>query len=149
MKHKEAFDIIHNSLKKLGAKKGGRSESIIKNKFLTKIVELQKSSFGNQSYLNVSISINSILIPDLKNHIYLPFISEYSPDITTLRMLFNFDTEISDEIRAKQIKELMEKYVIPCLVKFNGEEDVRKFLVSERPPLNHIPVMVKSYFGIK
>lgn len=149
MKHKEAFDIIHIALKKLGAKKGGRSTSIIKNDHLTKSVELQKSNFGNYSYLNVCLNVNAVLTPGLRNQIGLAYAQEDAAAISLVQRTFDFDTPISDEARKAQIEDIVEKYVISCLCKFDNEDDVRKFLLNEKRPLNHIPLLVKAYFGIK
>jgi hypothetical protein len=110
---------------------------------LSKIVNLQKSEFGDLFYVNYGFVIKQLPSDGTKWHIYLRVHSENSAE------LLNLGKNISDEVRCSELFELFDQKLAPTLRAVNTEADIRQRIVDGTWHYNTIPFSVKKYFDLE
>lgn len=110
---------------------------------ITKIINLQKSRFGNCFYINYGYILNAIPLDGVM-HIY--------KRVSSLNMNFNADelldleNNLIDKEREDGLRLLLE-VLVKDINSVNTEADIL-FYLQQRPHLNDIPLVVKKYFHL-
>jgi hypothetical protein len=114
---------------------------------LKKLVNLQRSNFGNSYYLNFEFLINSLDSDDLWAHFYCCLTSTDKAERQRIDDLLNLDSSVDDEQRISELRFHLITDVISRFQKTNTEAE----LLSEfkkLPHLNTIPLSVKKHFNL-
>ncbi len=145
MEKKELINIISNVLSPIGFKRKGNSW-VFNNSSINKIVNLQKSQFGNYYYINYGYILNAIPLSDMM-HIYNRVTSLDIDEREKINLLLNLESNISDEEREDRLKKVLQKELVDKIQSINIEDDLLEEL-RNRPHLNDIPLVVKQYFQL-
>lgn len=146
MKKKELVNILNEMLNPLGFKKKG-NYWLINNNVITKMINLQKSNYGDAFYINYGYIINAIPLGSLTMHVYNRVTSANDEERDRIAFLLNLETTISDEERTKALKEMLQNTLISKVQTVNSEEDLLVEL-KKRPHLNDITLAVKQHFDL-
>jgi hypothetical protein len=124
-----------------------RNDWIKETAELVKLINLQQSRFGNLFYLNYGFIIKSLETQNLRMHIFYGFGSTDDIVNDRIKQLLDFETNISDQDREKELTPLLENLIIAGLEGVNSESDILQEL-NTRSHLNDVPLLVKEHFGI-
>lgn len=146
MEKKHFVGILNDMLRPLGFKR--KSNNWINEEFeIILIVNLQKSNYGNNYYINYGYILKSIPLDGIYMHVSNRLCSS-NPDIRiNINELLDFDNEIKDEIREFELKKIIQSNLIEKIVYIKTEEELLSEL-KQRSNLNDIPLIVKEYFKI-
>lgn len=146
MEKKELTSILNEILTPIGFKKKGNHWVINANP-LTKMVNLQKSQFGNFFYINYGYIINSIPLDGMMMHIYNRVSSSDTKEKNRITLLLDLESNISDKKRAEELKETLQRNLVEKIQMVNTEDDLLNEL-KKRPQLNDIPLVVMAHFNL-
>lgn len=146
MKKKELVTILNEMLSPLGFKKKG-NYWLVNGNVITKMINLQKSNYGDVFYINYGYIIHAIPLGDLMMHVYNRMTSVNVEERNRIAFLLNLETAISDEERTKALKEMLQKALIAKVQAVNSEEDLLVEL-KKKPHLNDITLAVKKHFDL-
>lgn len=145
MEKKELVNILTDILKPVGFKKKGNYW--VKNgSEINKVVNLQKSQFGNYFYINYGYIINSIPLDGDIMHILRRVASTDKIENKLITDLLDLEFNNSDN-RKEQLKEILLKYLLTPLLAVETETDILEEL-NKQTNLNNIPIVVKKYFNL-
>lgn len=138
------INIISEIFTPIGFKKKGNFW--IKNdKEITKIVNLQKSHFSNNFYINYGYIINTISLGNNMMHVFNGFGSVN--DNMRIKEILNLENDILPKERRRELKELIINLIVLNIQSIQTEEDLLNEL-KKRRNLNDISLDVKKYFGL-
>ena len=144
MSHKEILSYLNDLFKSLGF--NGKGSTWLKsNDEITKVVNLQKSNFGKQYYINYGYIIKSIPLGDLSMHVFTGLSSMDSAENKEIMDLLDLDNSIPDDSRKSNIHTYIMKFLIPQFNNINSESDLGKYINESNRP--DIPLIVKEYFS--
>jgi hypothetical protein len=141
------IDLISGILIPLGFAKRKGANWLMDSKVISKVVNVQKSKFGNSFYINFGYIISSLPLDDLEMHVFLGFGSEDESENARIMNLLDFDSSITDEQRLKELKQLINSHLVSAISKINTEEDLLNYLLQQQH-LNDIPLTVKRHFKL-
>lgn len=147
MEKKELVFILDKMLTPIGFKRKG-NYWVINNNVIAKMVNLQKSKFGNSFYINYGYIIKALPLNGLMMHIFDAFGSFDEVEQQRIISLLDFESNISNEYRINELEKLLHEKVLLNIHKVNTEEDILSEL-KKRPHLNDVPLVVKKYFNIE
>ncbi len=141
MDKKDLVNIFDNILKPNGFKRKGNYWRLDGDE-LIKIVNLQKSQWGNQYYINYGFDFKDLQYNKVAMHIYRRIISTDINESNVLDFGKNF---LGDRI--KVIEGLLKN----ILEIFNNNDSIADLLknIKQRSHLNDVPLKVKEFLGIK
>ena len=145
MEKKDLSVILNDFLTPIGYKRKG-DFWVINGGEINKMIHLQKSRFANRYFINYGYVINSLPLGNLVMHIFKGFGSTDMNENARIIELLNIESDISYELRTKELKDQIQKNLIFNIQNVNNEEDILKEL-RLRPNLNDIPLIVKKHFG--
>jgi len=146
MEKKELVNILSEILIPIGFKKKG-NYWIINGAEITKLINLQKSQFGNYYYINYGYILNEIPLNGLMMHIYKRVSSTDKKENLKIDELLNLESNMPNEDRIKELKNILSEKLIKNINSVNTEVDVFDEL-KKRPHLNDIPLVVKRHFNL-
>jgi len=147
MDKREIVTLLNETLVDKGFKKKG--DFWVDNRGeIVKMVNLQKSNFGNRYYVNYGYILKSIPLKNEVMHVYNRLTSADARKRGKIERLLNLETEISDDERIAQLKDVLIKNLLTKIQSINSEEDIFNEL-KNRPNLNAVPVSVKKYFKLE
>lgn len=146
MEKKEIESILSEMLVPIGFKKKG-NYWVINGNVITKIVNLQKSNYGNAFYINYGYILNSIPLGNLMMHVYNRVTSLDVEERNRITFLLDFENDIPDNERTKALKEILQSKLVVKVQAVNTEEDLLAEL-KKRPHLNDITLAVKQHFNL-
>ncbi len=146
MEKKELMKIIDNVLKLNGFNKKGNSW-YSENDTIIKKVDIQKSKFGNNYYLNYGFILKRLELDRLEMHIFNQLSSVNDAENKRIMELLNFENGITDERRENELKIFIEQNMVNILNKVNSETDIVNEL-KKHPHLNDVPLNVKKYLNL-
>lgn len=127
-------------------RKGGKW--ILENEEVQKMIELQKSDYGDFYYINYGFIIKNIELGGVRHHIFGRLSSKNESENKEIQNILNLDYEISDNEREDKLKILTKKYLLEEIENINSEIDILKYL-KQREYLYDIPLVVKKYFELE
>jgi len=145
MEKKRLASILSEVLVPIGFKKKG-NYWVINDVEITKMVNLQKSQFGNYFYINYGYILKSIPLDDIM-HIYNRVTSLDIDERNKIAFLLDLENSISDEERTEALKKILQSKLIEKIQMINTENDLLAEL-KKRPHLNDITLAVKKYFNL-
>jgi len=115
---------------------------------LEKIINLQKSKYSNSYYLNYGFIIHNLNLDRLEMHVFNRLSSLDDKENQRIMNLLDFENEISESERKKELVFFIEKNLLAELKNINTEYDLLDSL-KKRTHLNDVPLVVKRYFEIE
>ena len=146
MNKKELINILSEVLVPIGFKKKG-NYWVINGDEITKMINLQKSNYGNFFYINYGYILNSIPLDNEMMHVYNRVTSLDLEERNRITFLLDLDSNVADEDRTTELKQILGKLVSKIQI-VNTEEELLKEL-KNRSDLNDIPLTVKKHFQIR
>lgn len=147
MEKKELVKYLDEMFNPLGFKKKGNTWKV-QSEELEKIVNLQKSKYSNAYYLNYGFVIKNLGLDRLETHVYNRLSSFDDKENQRIMNLLDFENDISENDRKKELSFFLEKKMLSELQSINTESDLLDSL-KKRPHLNDVPLVVKRYFEIE
>lgn len=145
MVKKDLIACISEVFLPIGFKRKGNNW-VRSGKELSKIVNLQKSNFGNNFYINYGYSF-----PDLEKegcmHIYNRLASTTKSEQQEITNLLDLEYQISNEQRFFKLKMLIRNKIIAKFNVVNTKEDIIHEL-RKRSHLNDVTLTVKTYLHL-
>jgi hypothetical protein len=115
---------------------------------IIKMINLQKSEFGNFFYLNYGYILKSLPLGNVKMHVYNRA-SVLDPETKhTFDQILNLENDLSDNERFDVLSRVLEKSLLAEFRSINSESDLKAYLKS-RPSYGAVPVSVKKYLGLE
>lgn len=146
MKNKIIFDTLDEVLSTHGYKKKKYTWHIKCNN-ITKIVVLQKSSYGEYYFVNYGFIIESIPLDNLEMHIFHGLGSVNRNENSRIKELLDTENTIFPEARILELKKIFLEKLLVDLDTTNSEQDILNQL-KQRNHLNDIPIIVKKHFNL-
>ena len=130
----------------IGFKRKGNNW-VYNGEYLSKIINLQRSNYGNSFYINYGFIIKGLeLTTTYHVHDRLASVDKVEQDrITTL---LDLDVEMSREFRLVELNMLIKEKIVLKIQSINTVVDLFNAL-NERLHLNDIPMVVKKYFKLE
>jgi len=147
MDKKDLVNIINELFLPLGFKKKGNCWVLNGNE-ITKMVTLQKSNFGNQYYVNYGYIINSLPLYNEFMHVFFRLGSIDDVQNVIINELLDMDNYFPIEKRAKELKQIIWRYIISDFQIVNTEKELLNELMK-REHLNSVSLAVKKHFQIQ
>ena len=147
MKKKDFIKYLNDIFKSHGFIKNGNNW-FLENDYLKKVINIQKSRFGNNYYLNYGYILKKLELQKLAMHIYHRLSSLNGKENQRIIELLDFEKNIPDEQRKKELKPYIEGEMLKELENINSETDIINEL-KKRPHLNDVPLLVKRYFHLE
>lgn len=142
MQKKELINFLDTIIRPFHFTRKGNTWEM-KGEELTKVVNLQKSSFGNLYYINYGFNINGLNYDGTALHIFR--------GLTTIGdnggQLLDFNNALDAEHRHKQITQELQALLSGELKKINTVSELKKNL-QEKEHLNDVPLKVKDFLGL-
>lgn len=114
---------------------------------LSKLINLQKSGFGNFFYINFGYIIRELELGQNAMHIYNRFGSNDANENKRITELLDFENNSIGNNRLSELKGILNRILVPKIQAVNTEEDLLNELKS-RPHLNDIPLAVKKHLNL-
>lgn len=148
MDKRDLINTLSKTFFPLGFKKKG-NYWVFNDTEINKIVNLQKSQFGNSYYINYGFILNSIPLDNLSMHIFKVLGSLNQSENEEIKKILNLDSNVSDEIRENILSRFLNAQIIETFNKVNNEEEFLDYLKSlESTFFSTIPLIVKKHFSL-
>lgn len=142
----ELKGLINKLLLSKGFKRDGKNRWIKEHAQIIVSIDLQKSNFGNQYYINYGFTIRNLVLDGWADHFGSRMSSINKKDREEIRDLLDFDNDLSDNIRKYRLEYYITK-LIQYVDEIDKEDDLRLLLKNIALPVI-IPLVTKRYFGI-
>ena len=145
MEKRELINFLNEILAPLGYKKKGNNwmQPSIE---LIKVINLQKSNYGNLFYINYGFIIKNLELTTV-SHFENRLASNIKEEQLKISNLLNLEYTIRDEERLSELKNFIIKKVIVKMNSLNCINDLFEE-IKKAPQLNKIPLIVKQYFNL-
>lgn len=147
MNKKELINILSEVLIPFGFKRKG-NYWVINGNEIAKMVNLQKSNYGNFFYINYGYILKSIPLDNEMMHVYNRVTSLDLEERNRITFLLDLDSNVADEDRTIELKQIFGKQLVSKIQVVNTEEELLKELKGHSD-LNNIPLTVKKHFQIE
>ncbi|MDR2039440.1 MAG: DUF4304 domain-containing protein [Bacteroidales bacterium] len=147
MEKKELINILSEILIPAGFKRKG-NYWVFNGHEITKMINLQKSQFGNHFYINYGYILNSIPLDGMMMHIYKRVASLDKTENLKIDELLNLENTISDDDRSHELKKMLVQKLVQNINLVSTEDELLNEL-KKRPHLNDIPLIVKRHFNLE
>ena len=147
MNKSEIAGLLDEALKPAGFKRKGNYWVDNKGE-LTRLVNLQKSDFGDFFYINFGYVLKIIPLGMQRMHVYNRLTSIDFNERARIQALLNWENEIRDYERETHLREVLNSNLLPKIQSVNSEDDLLRELKA-RPNLNAVPLNVRNYFGLE
>lgn len=112
------------------------------------MVNLQKSQYANNYYINFGYIIEGLSLEGLKMHVYNRITSSSVEERERIGRLLNLESDVSDDERKTSLKDVLHEKLITKMKVINSKEDLSNELKS-RSQTNDIPLIVKKYLNLQ
>lgn len=147
MDRKDLASILSDFLEPLGFKKKGNNW-VSNGEEVNRIINLQKSQFGNSFYINYGYIVNSLPLNDWKTHVEMRLGSYDKVENERIMALLDLDNGISPQERLSKLKERVCEQIVAEMKSVTTENDVLRIL-ENRPHLYGVPPFVLDHFNLK
>jgi hypothetical protein len=147
MERKELANILNETLIPAGFKRKG-NYWVINGDEITKMINLQKSQFGNVYYINYGYILQALPLGVFRTHVENRVAFSTKEENLRLHELLDLDSNISDEERTKALKEILQNKLVSKIQSIYTEKDLLDEF-KKRPHLNDIPLVVKKHFNLE
>ena len=146
MEKKDLINLITDTFCPVGFKRKG-NYWLLCGAELTKLINIQKSNFGNYYYINYGFVLNNLDRGDLVAHIFQRLGSSNKEEQIKLVNCLDLEYEMSEKDRIFYLKEIMTDKILKKIQEVNSELELIEYL-KKRPQLNDIPLNVKRYLKL-
>lgn len=146
MKKKDLIQLLDSIFTSLKFKRKGNNW-VVNGDVISKIINLQKSNYGNFFYINYGFVIQGLELTTV-THIGNRLASVDKNEQLRITDLLDLENNISDDVRLSELKTLITKKILYKMQSMNTEEDILNELKT-RPNLNNIPLIVKKHFHLE
>ncbi|MNE53662.1 hypothetical protein D3C80_1484010 [compost metagenome] len=147
MEKKDLITLLDNIFIPLNFKRKGNNW-VLNDKEITKIINLQKSQYGNVYYLHYDYIINSLPLNKRKVHIDNQLGSSDKEEQKYIQALLNLENDIDQTERLFRLDKLIHEKIVSQMKSVQSEEDLLR-LLQERTFLYTIPPHVLKHFNLK
>ncbi len=138
--------LLNEMLKSIGFSRKGNNWLCAGGEVI-KMVNLQKSSYGNRFYINYGYIIKGLPLDGITMHVYHVLGAADKAGQMRLMDLLYFDSDIDPDTRVHELREKIEEGILAEMRLINTEVDLVEHLRA-RPHLNDILLTVKEYFSL-
>jgi hypothetical protein len=142
MDKKELINLIDNIVTPIGLIRKGNNWRC-ENDELIKVINLQKSSYGNMFYINYGFDLKGLEYDGTSMHIFRGL----SASDNNNALLLDLSNNLGDSYRVSALKLILSTVLAKELSSINSIADIVNFLKS-RPNNNDVPLKVKDFLGI-
>lgn len=146
MEKKELANILDEIFVPLGFKRKGNSWVLNGNE-LSKVINLQKSNYGNAFYINYGYVIRGLTLTT-KTHVENRLASTDKEDQKKITDLLNLENDIAESHRVSMLKNIITDKIVKQMQSTNTQEDLLDQL-KKRSHLHDIPLSVKRHFNLE
>ena len=114
---------------------------------LTKMINIQKSSFGDFFYINYGFIFNNLDKEGVIAHVLERLASSNKEEQKILTNCLDLGYEMLEQDRRNILKEFITKKVLNKIQGINSEVELVEYL-KKRPTLNDIPLRTKEYLNL-
>ena len=147
MNGKELRELISAELAPLGYRRLA-SDWIKDSDEVTKVINLQKSNFSNQYYLNYDYILKNIPLEGIISHFGSRFGAEDLKENKRITQFLDLENITADDERTIELRNFIRKFVLEKVEQIRTEEDLKQML-ERWEPKNMIPGVTKRYFGLR
>jgi hypothetical protein len=147
MEKKELLNFLDRILIPNGFKRKGNNW-VINGEEACKIINLQKSQYGNVYYLNYDYIITSLPLNGWKTHVNHRLGSKEKDVQNRITELLNLENDIEPIDRFSELGRLINEKIVSEMQSVSTEEDILRVLKT-REHLYTIPPFVLEYFNLK
>jgi len=134
----------------LGFKRKGNNWKVTSD-MISKQVQLQRSNFGNQYYINYGFNFPDLDFDAVEMHIFRRFGSADQNEQKRIQPLLDLENGIESGIESgiggADLRRLFEAQVVPQLQAVNNKEEAIQD-ISKRTYFDVLTIKVKEYLGI-
>jgi hypothetical protein len=147
MEKKDLVNLLNEILAPIGFKRKGNNW-VINGEVMTKIVNLQKSQFGNLFYINYGYILKALPLDGFVTHVESR-VGFYTKDENLrLHELLDLDSNISDEERMKILKGILQDKLVSKIKPINTEEDLSNELKKHPEQQLSLTLAVKRHLNL-
>lgn len=146
MEKNELIKLLDSIFVPLGFKKKGNNW-VLNGEEINKIINLQKSQFGNLYYLNYDYVINSLPLNNRKVHVDNQLSSSDSEEQKLIVNLLNLDSDFDQSDRLILLYKLINEKIVIEMQSIHTEYDIAN-LLKMRKQLYTISPHVLKHFNI-
>lgn len=146
MEKKDLIKLLDEIFIPLGLKRKGNSW-VLNSKELSKIINLQKSNYGNAFYINYGYIISGLQLTTA-THVENRLASTDKDEQKRITDLLDLETDIKTDQRVTELKVFISNKIVAQIQSINTETDLLNDL-KKRQHLNNIPLVVKKHFNLE
>jgi hypothetical protein len=145
MEKSHLVEILDDILLPLSFKRKGNNW-VLNGDELSKIVNLQKSNYGNAFYINYGYVIKGLELTT-KEHVGSQLGSVDREEQKLITDCLNLESNISDADRISFLKKFIKKQIVSEMESTNTQQDLLR-QIKKRPHINTIPLVVRRHFNL-
>ena len=142
---KDLIELLNEIFKPLGFKRKGNNW-VQNGDRLVKVINLQKSNFGNYFYINYGFVIKSLKLTT-QMHVDNRLASLEKSERKSLVDMLDCETKIPWQQRSEYLRSIISTKILPVMKSVVSEQDLYQYL-KNRLHINDIPLIVKDYFQL-
>lgn len=146
MEKKDLVNFLDGIFIPIGFKRKGNNW-VINGKEVNKIINLQKSQYGNVYYLNYDYIINCLPLHGWKTHVNNQLASTDKDVQNRIKELLNLENNIEPRDRFFELEQLINEKIVTEMESVQSENDILKIL-KEKEFLYAISPFVLEYFNL-
>lgn len=146
MEKKDLIDLLNEIFIPVGFKRKGNNW-VENGRELSKLVNLQKSNFGNSFYINYGYNIKGLETNMFLLHVYYRLAGVDKEEQKRVKDLLNLENEIGTEQRLLELKLFIINKIVSEIVPINTIDGLRDYVIK-RGNLNTTPFVVKNYLQL-
>jgi hypothetical protein len=147
MEKKDLINILSEILVPIGFKRKG-NYWVVNGDEITKMVNLQKSQYGNFFYINYDYILNALPLGGLRTHVGNRVSSLNKEENLRIDELLDLENNITDEDRIRELKEVLQNKLVSKIQPINTEEDLSNEL-KKHPQLQlALTLAVKRHLNL-
>lgn len=147
MEKKDLITFLDSIFSPLGFKRKGNNWVINGNE-INKIINLQKSQYGNAFYINYGYIIKSLPLDGFVNHVDSRLSSSDKIGQQRITELLNLESAVLPSERLSELENLINEKIVKEMESTNEESDILNVL-NQKQFLYMIPPNVLKYFNLK
>lgn len=146
MEKRDLMNLLDEVFIPVGLKRKGNNWVSNNKDVLSKIVNLQKSNYGNSFYINYGYIIKGLPLTTV-THVESRLAGADRDENKKITDLLNLEVDIPADERLSDLRQIVTDKVVSKIQSINTEEDLLNEL-KKRPHLNDIPLVVKKHFNL-
>jgi len=148
LEKKDLIEIVDNEFKPQGYKRKGSYWKLLGER-ITKIIQLQRSSYSKLYYVNYGFNFVHLNYDEVPMHIRRRLGSLDKTGQALITNLLDFENDLDTNTRRRKLADIIKNNLSVELGKINSEKDVLDELTREPILLNTLPLKVKEYLNLE